>query len=218
MKMTRILKGFIGLAACGAGQLAQAGLPSVSLELGDHDLLANTAGQTVQVSYSNSAGVQAVSGMTVALTLGGGDPPGGADGPVFADSSATATSPFNGITPIDGFSTEGQGMFSTFEVSGPASSPLNTVNLGVGSGLDLMTLTIDTTGFVSGTYALEWVTDSVVFNDANGGEPFTPTFVNGTITVVPEPAVMISAIALLGFAGGRWLLRRAKNGSANSVE
>ena len=71
-----------------------------------------------------------------------------------------------------------------------------------------MTLTVDTTGFTTGTFDLEWVTDSVVFNDSTDGEPFTPEFVNGTITVVPEPAVVISAVALLGFALARRFLRK----------
>ena len=64
----------------------------IFLNVQDSNLQPNQAGQSIRVVYSNDSAAAAVSGMTIALKIGGGDPPGGVEAPNFTGASAGASS------------------------------------------------------------------------------------------------------------------------------
>ena len=170
---------------------------ATTIAVGDHNLLANTPNQIVQI-YAE--GADQVAGFNLRAQIG-------ADG---ADASASPK-----FTSMD-YSGAIWGASSAYTLMGAGPDGggkygdkaviLNGAGSTVtGSGL-IVTLVIDTTNFSSGTFALDladtdWGQDSDFSGDS-------ATITNGTITVIPEPGTL-SLLALGGLAMIRRRRRKA---------
>jgi len=153
----------------------------------------NQAGQTVQVMVS---GAEAIAGMTLAVQVADGGPgsvtQGLIDGPDITAIDLLAGSIF-------GANNEGvddPGSYPQFALRSVTTHPDSTISL-TGQPSLLATLTLSTVGVGPGTYALllggvPAALGSSEFYDTTG-ETITPTIVNGTLTIVPEPSTLLLA-------------------------
>ena len=177
--------------------LAVAGAASAAITVtgGSHDLLPNTAGQTIDILISTDAS-DLTTGCNLNVQLGNAQ--GTPDitnvemhltGQIFAGEVDW--------TYADGGSAyPGIGMASML-VGDSANDP-------VASGT-LATVTIDTTGLTTGTWTLTMMgtlnlDSSMIFSS---GSP-SVSFVDGSVTVIPEPATML----LLGLGAVAAVIRR----------
>lgn len=163
--------------------------------LGNYDLLPDTPGQEIQIFVRGNDPVQ---GMNFNIQIADGGPAAGGSvaGPVisavdiltntiFKDNNTGLGSASSVLEPQVAF-------FSTTTGSGTVAA----------SGL-LATVTLDTTGFFAGQ-SFDLVISQTVNNPTNFG-PITPTAVDGTLTIIPEPA------GLLPVAGSLILLLRCRS-------
>jgi hypothetical protein len=175
----------------------------IFINVGDHTLLPNTPGQTIDISVSGGIPVQGLNfNVQVADGFPDGTPPGTVDGPNITaiDILGTASKP----TIFFGNNTGQQPIRSDPQVwSASTTTSLGLVNA---AGL-LGILTIDTTGWFGGNWTL------ALNNTQEGPTDFTllsATITDGSITVVPEP-VSTSLVTSALLAGGllfRHLRRR----------
>ncbi len=156
------------------------------IDVGPHQLLANTPDQTISVFVTGGDLVQAVN---FAAQINDGGSAGGGDntGPVFT-----------GLDILTGtiFAPSNQGQIGTqsFPQLVIDSTITSDSNPTVSADGLLATLVLDTTGVWSGTYDLKL---SGTLNGPTDFGTIQPTITNGTIEIVPEPASMI----LLGLGG-----------------
>lgn len=175
----------------------------IFIDVGSHDLQPNTPGQIIEISVSGGTGVQ---GMNFNVQIADG---GTVDGPdiTAVDILGTGANPTiffgNANTPTTVRNDpQIRSLFTT-----TVSDRVNT------SGL-LAIITLDTTGWFGGSWALalgNTQEGSTTFPDglAPGGE-YVPTITEGSITVVPEP-VSTSVAGVLLLAGGLiWRTRRTR--------
>ena len=161
------------------------------VNVGDHQLLPNTPGQTVELFVSGGDLVDAVE-----LNVEVGD---GLSGPTITNINLTSGTIFSGpgYTQADNVILPRQ---RQSDVEGGADV--------AGSG-KFATLTLDTTGLVFGTFPLELTVTAggVDFTTrfSNGGNPVALTINDGSVSV-PEPA----ALGLLGVAGLALIGRRRR--------
>ncbi len=181
-------------------------LPAATITVGTHTLLANTAGQTIHISISGADHVQ---GMTSRVQIGDGGipvPPGTShSGPLISSLDALSGTIFSGgiQTPTPG------NVFPQYREDVVDVASIVTV-----SGL-LMTLTVDTTGFDSGTWALT-LKDNIggLGNETflNNGSHIPLDITDGFITIqaIPEPS-MLPLWGLLPVLGGVYFWRNRRS-------
>ena len=184
-----------------------------TIVVGNHVLLANTAGQTIPILVTG-IGANEVNGITLSvMTNGGGIAYGGTPGPTITamdfDSGPTIWVPPSVAT--------GHNAPATFFDNQLASANFLTVSgfVTVDNGL-VATLTIDTTGFVNSEifdlqllgFALEENTGNTGFIGNITAESIT----NGTIEIiVPEPSsVVLGLFAIAGLGAVAIRKRRAR--------
>ena len=168
---------------------------AATISVGDHVLLANLPGQPVPIFVT---GGEPVSGLNLFAQVGDGGPelidfglPAGTDGPEITNVDLKTGTIFEAI-PDPQTMALGSPQVANFFIA--ISAPGGSVPA---DGL-LATLTIDTTGFSSGTWDLLFsgvLPDLGGFDSDFAGVAADDIF-NGTITVVPEPAAI--ALASLG--------------------
>jgi hypothetical protein len=181
--------------------------------VGNHNLAANTPGQTINISVS---GGEAVAGMNLDVQIGN----------TLSSPGVPSITSVNMITgTIFAGNNSGQTDVTTYPqyYNGNIATASGTVPA---SGL-LFTLTVDTTGIFSGSWDLELANTLAELLPPNGistelvnasGQPFTPAITNGTISIqqvtpptqVPEPTTLVAwgAVSLVG-AAGYWRRRKA---------
>ena len=167
-----------------------------SIEVGSHDLLPNTPGQTIEVFVT---GGQAVETVNLNAQIADGF---NTDGPIIQSVdlvTATIFAPPNN----DG------GQFDSLNlpqiVGSTVVTPLSTT---VDADGLLATITVDTTGVFGGTYDLSLTgtrNGDTNFGFDSGDNLIEPVVTNGQISIVPEPAS-----ALILAAGGGLLLARRR--------
>jgi hypothetical protein len=153
----------------------------------------NTAGQTLQILVS---GPEAVAGMSFSVQIADGGPgsvtQGLIDGPDITNVDLLTGALF-------GASNEGVddvGSFPQLARRSVLTQGDVTLPLSGGSGV-LATITLTTVGVAPGTYALilggtpEALSSTEFYNAA--GEPIVPTFINGSVVIVPEPTSLVLA-------------------------
>ncbi len=198
MRKIAVIAVCLGLVGVAHGQL--------SINVGDHDLLPNQSGQTIEVYV---AGGDPIQNVDVYAQIGDGGPLGGGSvsGPAFTLLNLFDDDPLTSFI----FDPDNDGLrrnppygvlvpqiaYEGIMVSGTAPISAN--------GL-LAIFTIDTTGYTEGTWNL-LLTGTNAGNTifGYGGNEVPMTVTNGSITVIPEPASL--SILLLG-AG--WVLRRRR--------
>jgi len=174
--------------------------------VGAHNLLPNTPGQTIQVLVSSD--VNNIQGMNFSAVIGdGGSIFGGVDDVV---PSMTADILTGTIWAPHAANAVNQNPGGGFGV-GLAAWSITTVNPPVlpvpGVNALLATLTIDTTGFTSGTWALSLDDPNVGTTDF-AGIPIGIT--NGSITIVPEPTSVVLGLFAAAGLGAVAIRRRAR--------
>jgi len=167
------------------------------INVGSHDLMENTSGETIQLYVT---GTDQVTAFNLKAQIGDGTGPNAE--PVF-ESIAFG----GGMWDAYAYTVTG-GPISGAEQFAQASVAFNTTVSVPADGL-LLTLTIDTTGFFDGDSFDLLLKGTEIGSDSDfvviGGGTLAPDITNGTINVVPEPASM-SLLAL----GGLMALRRRK--------
>jgi hypothetical protein len=165
-----LLVGWIGLAAA-ASCLAAAPI----INVGTYTLSADTSGQTILLSVSGS---DLVTGFNLRAQLGDGTGPGVE--PVFQAVSFTG-----GIWDANAITVMGGPVSGALQFA-QASVVFNT-NVSVAANGYLVTLTLDTTGLFSGSYALLLKGTQIGADSdfiVSGGGILSPSITNGTINVV----------------------------------
>lgn len=178
---------------------------AAAIDVGSHNLLANTAGQKIYISIT---GGEALIGMNFNAQVGDGGPeladygyPAGTDGPAITGVNFDiAGGMFNGTGSQDDLGSLPQLQMWMYNVTAGSAAA---------NGL-LVELTLDTTGFYSGSWDLmlgdvfggQASTEGVIA----GGNTLPIDITNGSITIVPEPATLV----LLSVAGGLAAVRRAR--------
>ena len=166
------------------------------IDVGTHNLAGNSSSQVININISET---DLVTGFQLNAQIGDGD--GGDAEPVFKSIGFAG-----GIW--DAYpSTVMGGPISGFEMYVQAGITFNGDNDEVSAQGLIVTLTIDTTGFSSGSFPLMFEATDIpkdsYFLDTDG-EKLAATITNGTINV-PEPATL-SLLTL----GGLALIRRRK--------
>jgi hypothetical protein len=173
------------------------GLPVASAATitgGVHNLLPNTPGQVIQIMAS---GGDSVEGIVLSVITGdGGSTYGGsieAPGITFIDV----------LAPGKIFGTPNNtGDLGIFFNGDQAASTSTTTPSGsvIANGL-LATVTIDTTGFVGGSYVLDLtgLNESLLPSSSFPGDP--TQVINGVLNIVPEPSsIVLGLFAAAGMA------------------
>lgn len=183
------------------------------LEVGNHNLLANTQNQMVDIFVRSTNQSTPINGLNLRARLGDGSgsqgvfqgAAGSLDGVRmtgggffwdFGPNGATA----GGEAPIDGLPAFAE-VSINFNNSG---STQNTRRIESGTRVRIATLVIDTTGLGTGTYAIDFADTLGVgigasqFIGAAGADIDFDSIQSGSFTVVPEPSSFaIVAVGLL---------------------
>jgi hypothetical protein len=173
----------LGLLLC-VPAIAQA---ASSIVVGNHVLLQETAGQTIQL---NVTGNDSIGALDLFMTINGGTGPA----PVVTavDITGAGTIFFGNNTGLGlfGGATNPPSLI-------PAVATTTASGFVISNGL-LATVTFDTTGVPAGVYSWS-LTGHPDFGDTDFGtdENFDfiyPTVTNGTLTIVPEPASVVMGL------------------------
>lgn len=187
------IRGLLACALLGASQFKTEA--QLTVNIGTIELLPNAPDQIVTLQVS---GVSGAAGLDFYVQVADGFPnvPGSAeDGPNITSVDIVAGTLFASNNDGGQF---GSGLGDQHQYRGVLTDS-GTVS---GSGL-LATLTLDTTGITTGSWALnldDVFNGPTVFYDVNF-DPITAILTDGTITVVPEPRAYPLAAALLLTAG-----------------
>jgi hypothetical protein len=201
----------VGLAIALLFAVATVANASSVIVVGPHLLLPNTPGQTIQILVTGND--TTVQGMNFTSVIGdGGSIFGGVDdvvptmtadiitGAVFAPDGANAVNQNPGF--VFGI---GLAPWSVTTVStNTGFGPFNRLNNGL-----LATLTIDTTGFTTGTWALSLDDPNVGTTDWAGSAE-APSITNGSITIVPEPTSVVLGLFAAAGLGAVAIRRRTR--------
>lgn len=172
----------IAIATLMVSAIAASTANSATINVGDHLLIPNRAGQTITIMVS---GGEQVSGLDFCAQIGDGGPeldvldlPAGTDGPAFAAVDLKTGTIFNGVSSAqtDNGSIPQVVFYSI--VIGENDNP-------VAAAGKLATLTIDTTGFSSGNWDL--LLKNVL------GDPYNSTNFPGFSTSITNGSISIAA-------------------------
>lgn len=192
---------FALIVACCLATMASAGPMIIA---GDHPLAPNTPGQQILIMAAGGDG-DAFEGVDLHLSIGGG----------IAGPIATAIDVVGPGTLLFG-NNFGQADYGDLPSALPSRTPtaLASVMDGkVGPNGVLAIVTLDTTGIPLGTYSFSLThpffgpSDLPPFNTMNEA-PLNMTLVNGTLTIVPEPATMVLGLMAAMVLGGIAIRRR----------
>ncbi|MFC1597761.1 hypothetical protein ACFL5Q_07485, partial [Planctomycetota bacterium] len=196
----------IGLLVVGPASAA------LIIDVGDHILAPNSTGQVVQIFATGwEAGDEQVTGFNLRAQLGDGDGTLDAsaagtdfDEPVFQSIDFTG-----GIWDAYDWG-DGGGPVGGAEYWAQADVTLDETGDAVNANGLIATLTIDTTDYFAGTFALNLAGPPLGDSDYVG-QPLDD-IINGTITLnaIPEPAVMVQLFGLMA-AMGPWFWLRKRN-------
>ena len=179
-------------------------LAAINIDVGDHIIYADLPDQIVQIYVTGDEDVQA---LIAYLQVANGGPEAepwlggetGIDGPVITALDIITGTIFDGnnmgqFGDDDNDPDTGEDLVPQYE-AGETITASGTV---VATGL-LVTLTLDTTGFLEGTWDLRMA--DTITGDSSFPYSDPPTITNGSITLVPipEPAVVLQL--LTGLAG-----------------
>lgn len=172
------------------------------INVGNHDLQPNTAGQVIDIFIQNTSGNDIdVGGVAVVAQVGNWDmplPPTDV-GPIISNADVITGTQFTGNNTLNQYPpNQDPGQF--FNVNTTTAS--GTVSLPANSTTKLVSITLDTTGFST---PQTWVfalgdtidPDGSKYFDQSGDDIF-PTINDGTISVVPEPNVPLAVAGILG--------------------
>ena len=216
MKKPYLNLGVLAIAA----MLCQAASADITIDVGDHDLLANTANQEISILVTSSdpppGGTDSfISGMNLNAEIGDGfgvglvEPifqgPDGALNGLSLSGTIFASGTPSGFAAVSGFPSI---------ANAGATSTTNLVADGV-----LVKLIVDTTGFTNGTFdvSLANLPSNAVFGQGSlpdtellgpigNASPIAGIIINnGSITIVPEPS---SILLLLGLGTAAFSVRR----------
>ena len=207
--------------------LTSSALADVVVTIGNHNLLPNAAGQTIQLTVSGISGdttgvaPNSVSGLVAAYQTSGGGPgyTGGSPGPKITGIDYNAGPSIwvvpntpAGYVPGAAFF-DGGGQLAQQDLVTTSGHVL--VNGGI-----FVTLTIDTTGFAGGVFPLQMIGDGAEDGIASnfGASTFlfgqgggVSNITDGTITIVPEPSsVVLGLFAMAGLGAVVIRKRRAR--------
>lgn len=195
--------------------LASVSQAATSIVVGNHLLLPNTANQKIEILVTGGDQIQGVN-----LNAQIGTDPTSAVTPVFqfdanqhlvfpGPNLSTLLAAGSIFAPPTGFGENDVTFFPALWQAGSATSSGTVAANGV-----LATLYIDTTGFFSGTWALN-LADTIggptdwAGSIFNGNEVPNPVITDGSITIVPEPTSVV--MAMFGVAGlGAVAIRRRR--------
>ncbi len=207
----------VGLSLAVLVCLAGVSQAATSIVVGSHLLLPNTPNQVVQIFVTGGDQIQGVN-----LNAQIGTDPSSGGTPVFqytgvtngaypGPTFSTLLAPGSVFAPPVGFGENDVTFYPALWQSGSATASAN--GFATASGL-LATLVIDTTGFTSGTWALN-LSDTIVGptdwagSIFQGNEVPNPVITDGSISIVPEPGSIV--LALFGAAGlGAVAIRRRR--------
>lgn len=179
-----------------AAVTAPSALAQPSINVGNHDLLPGTAGQTVEIFVT---GGDAIEGLNLNVQIGDGLVNAGPTIQAVDIITSTIFADNNEFGQLDGLADPQ--IFAT--------SVLTHFGTSVNADGLLATITLDTTGVSAGTYDLNLTGtlngDTNLIGFGTGGSPTPSTITSGQITVVPEPTS-----ALLLTAGGLMLTARRR--------
>jgi hypothetical protein len=182
-----ILAAFLTLPA-----MAQA---AVTVTVGNHNLVPETAGQIVDILIAATEG-EGLNSMDLSLIENNLV----AGGPVITAIDLVSAATIWGASP----STQFGGVDPPTSTEIFNSVAVNSTSTDVSANGILARLTVDTTGTAVGSYALEInrqdgsIGPTTMF--AVGGEIF-PTYINGSLNVVPEPSsIVMGMFAVAGLA------------------
>jgi len=182
-----LVAALVAVLSCGGAALG------ATIDVGYHALLPNTSGQQIDILV---AGGENVAGVDLFAQVGDGGPelvnvglPAGTDGPELASADLLSGTIFAGTSAIQVDQDRAgvvQVLAAGAALSDPPPAPQTVPAMG-----RLVTLTIDTTGFFSGTFdlALAGVLPSLdggPFDTTlvgSGGTPIAASITNGTIEV-----------------------------------
>ena len=170
----------------------------LTIDILELNLQPNLAGQSFDIHVDNSAGSPfAVNGFALNIQIadGGPDVGGSIDGPVFTSVDILSGTAFDS----NNNGQAGGGVFTGGQVAEAftATSGASTVDIPSGQS-KVATVTVSTEGFFAGVFTM------TVANSLNGsskfettGTPSTeiPVLIDGSITIVPEPAEYALALA-----------------------
>lgn len=197
----------VGLLMVTLLTLASAAQADLTITVGDHNLLPNTAGQTVQIFVvSDTADSTQGLSFNAQLADGGTGAGGSIDGPIMTgDATGPGTLFETNHNPVSDGSLPPGFVNLGFAVQS------GTVPIPVGSSL-LATLTFDTTGFTTGTYPLILGGPDAINGDTQiAATTGLLSIVNGSITIVPEPSsIVLGLFAVAGFGAVAIRRRRAR--------
>lgn len=156
-----------------------------TIVVGQHDLLPNTPNQIVKINVSGGDEVDALD-LNAQIADGGPEVGGSIDGPAITGADIITGTIFAN-------NNDGQSDLGSYPQVALRSTVADSGSV-IADGL-LTTLTIDTTGFSTGTFSLN-LGDTL--NGPTDFDPISADITDGSITIVPEPA---SICLLLGGAG-----------------
>jgi hypothetical protein len=191
------LRNFLLFALCVCATTVARG--AVIVTAGNHLLLPNTSGQVISVFVTATADEAAhLLDFTAGIDNGVGPAPiitaMNVNGPgTLFDTSVNTSMVFHFG---DGFDPPGLEVFQEVEFDD------DLLNVPIGADQLLATLTISTAGFASGSWDLNLLHsgfDELSISSTSGALPLT--LVNGSITIVPEPATLwLGLLAAIGLA------------------
>lgn len=204
----------LGLGTCIASLNSVQAQLTLQVQVGNNDLAANSVGQVVNLFIQNTGTTSAddvqVFGISFNVQI--------ADG-----STSTSAPNLTGVDILTGsvFASNNTGQqnptMTVHHWNATTTTSSGAATLVHGTTTEIGQLTIDTTGFSSGSWALSLT----LYNGGthyfdNHANPIVPTITDGTITVVPEPNSAVGAscmlLAMVAFLRRKslcsWALRR----------
>jgi hypothetical protein len=168
---------------------------------GGHVFLVDLPGQTFDIMVSGD-GVEVIRTLDFRASISGGS---GAPFPMITSVTfGDAGLFFEGAPFINDYTGP-----ATTDVAGAVGAAIFTDKVVPTEAVPIARVTIDTTGAGEGTwnFLLSSSAGDTVISPPN--PPVAPTLLNGTITAIPEPAVVVQLLGLAGIGGvGFWFRRR----------